>query len=93
MLLEVVAAFGVLVYGLASITRSISALKVGVFSTCTILPGQAAFRLLTCIERYLAVVPPSPTCTSGEKEASGSGTSASCVPAVLRMDRDDRIRH
>ncbi|KAJ4945169.1 hypothetical protein JOQ06_013705 [Pogonophryne albipinna] len=57
MLLEVVADFGVLVYGLASITRSISALKVGVFSTCTILPGQAAFRLLTCIERYLAVVP------------------------------------
>ncbi|KAJ4944435.1 hypothetical protein JOQ06_012979, partial [Pogonophryne albipinna] len=82
MLLEVVAAFGVLVYGLASITRSISALKVGVFSTCTILPGQAAFRLLTCIERYLAVVPPSPTCASGKKEASGSGTEAVIWMAV-----------
>ncbi|KAI9531407.1 hypothetical protein NQZ68_041618 [Dissostichus eleginoides] len=58
MLLEIVAAFGVLVYGLASITRNITALNVGLFSTCIIIPGQAVFHLLTCIERYLAVVHP-----------------------------------
>lgn len=56
--LEIFGVVGSFVYCLGIYTNSVVVLMFGVFISCVIFPGQTLFHLLTCVERYLAVVHP-----------------------------------
>lgn len=59
-IVETFGVFGTLIYTLGTFTNSMTVLMLGVFAFCIIFPGQTLFHLLTCVERYLAVVHPVP---------------------------------
>ncbi|MEQ2210519.1 hypothetical protein XENOCAPTIV_014803, partial [Xenoophorus captivus] len=58
MFVEVFAVVGSAVYSLGNFIEDEAVLMLGVILSSIIMPGQTLFHLLTCVERYLAVVHP-----------------------------------
>lgn len=58
MFVEIVGVVGSAVYSLGNLMVSEALFMVGAVLSSSILPGQTLFHLLTCAERYLAVVHP-----------------------------------
>lgn len=57
-LLQMVGAVAILVYCYGAFCDSEVALLIGYYSYSSIAPGETMFHVLTCVERYLAVVHP-----------------------------------
>ncbi|XP_078020848.1 uncharacterized protein LOC144459913 [Epinephelus lanceolatus] len=55
---EIFGVVGSFLYCLSIFTETVTMLLVGMFVSCVIFPGQTLFHILTCAERYLAVVHP-----------------------------------
>lgn len=56
MVVEILGVWGSFLYTLGAFTRCEAAVLLGVYLLNVIFPGQSLFHVLTCVERYLAVV-------------------------------------